>query len=402
MMQSTFGLPMADRPPVSYPAVSTPDQTLQYIPYMETVSRLPRASSVQRPTGAMRVVKPSSTSSSPQARAARRRTMMADTNIARRRGQPLDHNTIHQHFQHSPYVSASVEEPIKRTSRPLSWHPGSSSQAQQQQQYTAKLQQQLEQQQHLLHQNGLYQNTYTQRQTGSTYTVPSTSGYLEEDHYTRFQNMPPTPIQFSAQNSPISGYIPSDFTSINPAEGNGSPSHYFAPAIWSQTQPYTDATGYEASPEALESFPPLPVTSTSTWDQPSQPERFYGGITPPTPQDTQSSQHHEAVAVTPEESIPYEPLQASEDEGEILVGMGLYEDPEKTEDDPWLDNYRITTSELLGTTYRRVGQGLKLEESWEPPASDDENDGDDSSSDRDADGEEQDTAASPEETQTWI
>jgi hypothetical protein len=86
--------------------------------------------------------------------------------------------------------------------------------------------------------------------------------------------------------------------------------------------------------------------------------------------------------VPAEECIPYQALDEPEEEGEILVGMGLYDAPDKSETDPSLDHYRMTTSDLLGSTYRK-GAGLKLEEAWEPPkeeddscSNDDEEDGD--------------------------
>ena len=105
-------------------------------------------------------------------------------------------------------------------------------------------------------------------------------------------------------------------------------------------------------------------------------------MAPPTPDDIQPVQQPQPL-VPAEDSIPYQPLEEpEEEEGEILIGMGLYDAPDKTDTDPELDNYRTSASHLLGTTYRR-GQGLKLEEAWEPPASDDEDDGED------ADGEEQ-------------
>ncbi|KOS19228.1 hypothetical protein ESCO_000460 [Escovopsis weberi] len=69
----------------------------------------------------------------------------------------------------------------------------------------------------------------------------------------------------------------------------------------------------------------------------------------------------------------YQTPDEPEDDGEILVGMGLYDD--KREEDPQLNNYRYTVSSLLGTTFRPQeprGKGLKLEETWEPPKSDDE------------------------------
>lgn len=95
--------------------------------------------------------------------------------------------------------------------------------------------------------------------------------------------------------------------------------------------------------------------------------------TPPTPDSSvQSEQAQPAVS---EDAFPFESLDESEEEGEILVGMGLYDTPDKYEEDPQLDHYRSTVSSLLGSTYRAsepTGKGLTLEEAWEPPNSDDE------------------------------
>lgn len=85
-----------------------------------------------------------------------------------------------------------------------------------------------------------------------------------------------------------------------------------------------------------------------------------------------------------EESIPYQALDEAEEEGEILVGMGLYDAPEKSDTDPELDHYRTTTSHLLGSTYRK-GAGLKLEEAWEPPQ-DDDSSNDEEDDEEDAEG----------------
>jgi hypothetical protein len=92
-----------------------------------------------------------------------------------------------------------------------------------------------------------------------------------------------------------------------------------------------------------------------------------------------------------EESIPYQPLECGNEEenGEILYGMGLYDTPEK-QVDAQLDYHRSAISSLLGSTFtypEQTGKGLKLEDAWEPPASEDEGsqEGED-----DADGDAQD------------
>jgi len=77
--------------------------------------------------------------------------------------------------------------------------------------------------------------------------------------------------------------------------------------------------------------------------------------------------------------------------------MGLYDTPEPAKtlsSDPQLDNYRsLMMSHLLGVG-RRVeptGKGLKLEETWNPPPSDDEEE-DDDEQDGEGESDEEDTA----------
>lgn len=122
---------------------------------------------------------------------------------------------------------------------------------------------------------------------------------------------------------------------------------------------------------------------------------------PPTPDNFLPIQHPEP-AFSPEESIPYHPLEDNEsDDGEELIGMGLYDTPEISKSpaaDPHLDNYRaLMMSSLLGSGYippRRVeptGKGLKLEETWSPP-----------SDDEDQDDEEQDGEGEDEEPEVKI
>lgn len=89
-----------------------------------------------------------------------------------------------------------------------------------------------------------------------------------------------------------------------------------------------------------------------------------------------------------EDPVRYDTLEEPEEEGEILVGMGLYDAPEKYDEDPQLNNYRSTTSSLFSSTYRSnepTGKGLKLEETWEPPNSDDGEEEDDEEEEEDED-----------------
>ena len=70
----------------------------------------------------------------------------------------------------------------------------------------------------------------------------------------------------------------------------------------------------------------------------------------------------------------------ADDNSEVLVGMGLYDESDKLIDDPQLDHSRSSMSMmLLGAM--PTGKGLKLEETWQPPESDDEDDDDDDEED---------------------
>lgn len=120
------------------------------------------------------------------------------------------------------------------------------------------------------------------------------------------------------------------------------------------------------------------------------PELFNVSSAPPTPEYFNQCPEPETKLAT-EESIPFQPLEEDESEGEILYGMGLYDAPDKSYNDASLDLHRSTIMSLLGgagSYPEPTGKGLKLEDAWEPPASDDEDEG--SGSEQDAEGEDQD------------
>lgn len=118
--------------------------------------------------------------------------------------------------------------------------------------------------------------------------------------------------------------------------------------------------------------------------------------TPPTPENFLPIQHPEPSFQ--EDAIPYQPLDDADD-GEELIGLGLYDTPEtkSPQSDPQLDNYRaLMMAQMMGTPYRRpepTGKGLKLEETWAPPAAED-----DEESDKDGEGDDEEEEESiPEE-----
>jgi hypothetical protein len=91
--------------------------------------------------------------------------------------------------------------------------------------------------------------------------------------------------------------------------------------------------------------------------------------------------------------------QPEEEEGEILVGMGLYDVPDKYDEDVGLNNYRTTLSSLLGGSrgQESPGKGLKLEETWEPPESEEEDDDDDDDDEEEEEEEDEDEGDAEEQ-----
>ncbi|RYP52858.1 hypothetical protein DL768_002107 [Monosporascus sp. mg162] len=371
MMPSVLGAPVQNGPSPMCSTDFMSDIALQ-LALSDSMRFVPRGSTCQRPQNAMRVVKPSSASNSPQTRTAHRTTLMNDGSLARRRQQILDY-ALTQQMQGPPHQYSSYPEPVKRASRPVSWHPGSHPQQPQEQMQ--------------MHQP-IPQPDYSQ------YVVPLPTPYAPADIYTGYQHLPPTPTAYSAHASPSPSFSPLSFSFAAPPQTQAPP-QYISTRTWDP--PHQAGSGQystNGSPEAGVSLPPA-VGHGYFGQDISNIHAFGGCAAPPTPDDIQP-------VVPPEEEIPYQPLEdpEEEEEGEILVGMGLYDPPVKAETDPELDNYRTSTSQLLGTTYRR-GQGLKLEEAWEPPASDDE----DESEDADGEEEEQtkaDAAQSTTAQQSWI
>ncbi|OTB05840.1 hypothetical protein M426DRAFT_125847 [Hypoxylon sp. CI-4A] len=341
MMPMLMGANMPHIPPQNYTPDPTFEELSRQFAMSDSMRRIPRGSAGQRTQGSMRIVKPSSASNSPQAMMARRRTMMNDGSLARRRQQALDQAVMQQMQDCTSY--STPEDSIKRSNRPVSWHP------------TSHLQQP-------------HMHIPMPQPDFSQYVVPAPMSYHQTDIYSGYQNLPPTPAVYSGQTSPMSTMSPLCLPYSGTSQPHTMPA-YISQDTWNpapQFMPSSYTSG--GSPGETEPFPSFTNQAPLNWDG-FAAQGFNVCTAPPTPDEFQPSQQPQPM-VPSEESIPYQPLEEPEEEGEILVGMGLY-DPPKTETDPALDNYRTTTSQLLGTTYRR-GQGWKLEEAWEPPASDDE------------------------------
>lgn len=272
---------------------------------------------------------------------------MNDSNLARRRQQAMDH------VQMPEYSSQP------RPSRPLSWHPST-----------------FAQQQHKL----------PVQQHEAQYPFPATTlAYHEPDSYSAYNRFPPTPAAYSCDTSPTTSFSPLslpfgayDGSSFLPVEGWHVPQQG-PPAYVSSA----DATHAEPFPALPVTLPDLMPSSTSTsWN--SYPMSGFTSTSPPTPEVLPQAQQPQPI-VAHEDIIPYQPLDEPEEEGEILVGMGLYDAPDKYDND-----CRPGMTSLLGTPCRPqegTGKGLKLEESWQPP---EESDEEDDAGQEDADGEDSD------------
>lgn len=284
---------------------------------------------------------------------------MNDASLAARRRQyAMDQAVL-------PMYAPEMPNSQPRTNRPLSWHPSTYPQYHHVQAPSSQQQQQLNLNQ---------------------YPFPVTMLQDEHDASMAYQShYSPIPAAYSCSTSPSLAFSPlplpfntHETTPGVPVEGWSLPPQSVPTYVSAQS-----AVNY------AEPFPALPAAEFATSALQAQWGDYAQGLhstSPPTPENLPASQQPQPVVST-EESIPYQPLDESEEEGEILVGMGLYDAPDKYDDDPQLNNSRSAMSSLFGASYRAqegTGKGLKLEEAWQPPESDDEDE------DEDADGEDQD------------
>ncbi|KUJ22051.1 uncharacterized protein LY89DRAFT_576569 [Mollisia scopiformis] len=334
------------------------------------LSRYPRGPQGQRTGGSMRIVKPNSASNSPRGSAGlgRRRTVMNDGAYRRRLAMLEQQNAMAA----GGFISNDGLQVPARSARPMSWHPAS----------------------HLAPQP-TYQQSYPLQ----------TPEYQQQ---LQLFDMPPTPAVYSGYASPDSSFSPLSM----PFNGYEQPQCSY---------PFTAST-FQSQPQYLADQPQFitqqtqQIVSQNTNTDPTMYSHFdwnnfaangfeSSSTAPPTPDNFLPIQNPEP-AFSAEESIPYEPLEDPESGGEELIGMGLYDSPDtvKTSSlDPQLDNYRaLMMSHLMGSGHRKTestGKGLKLEETWEPPASDDE-DADDE--EQDGEGEDEEVEEAPQALAGWL
>ncbi|KAI9158701.1 hypothetical protein HJFPF1_06699 [Paramyrothecium foliicola] len=337
-MQSTAGYLTPGLLPLAHGSDAFFDDLSTQMAVSQATRRLSRGAGGQRAGSAMRVSKPSSASNSPRNSTAlnRRRTMMNDAYMPPRQQQISD------------YFSTAQSKP----SRPVSWHPST----------------------HLQPMASQYQQT--------SYPLSTPSMYADhQDMYTSQPHFSPMMASYSNNTSPASNFSPL------PLMYQGASSAQYGSESWgvpSKSTAYYSTQQDGQSVPGQEQFPSFgnavhgSAVQTSTDDWNAFILHGFNNTSPPTP-DSFLPPHQLQPTVTTV-SQGYQDLEEPEEEGEILVGMGLYDPPEKYHEDPHLNNYRSTVSSLLGSTFRPKepqGKGLKLEETWEPPKSDDEDDGED-------------------------
>lgn len=319
---------------------------------------------------AMRIVKPSSANNSPRNNLMqqRRRTMMNDPVYYQRAQQALE----------QPYLptpgpevnpTTSYYEPSKKSARPVSWHPSTH------QIPTLQL-----------------QSMPLQQQQTTQFPFPSQYDY---DFYAPVPHMPPTPAAYSAYNSPVSNLsplqlpsyanyeVPQTYSSpcwnLSAAPGTASVpvmSQVHTP-IYADTTTTTTTMSAYTPPQAASNIPSYvePHYSPASWAHIPATTYNHHVTAPPTPEDPPKLQQPDPVVIK-QEPMPYSPAEVVEDdeeEGDILVGLGLYDPPEKLG--------------LLGASFEPTGKGLKLEDAWEPPVEEDDNNDEEDDGDEDGDAE---------------
>ncbi|ERS95776.1 hypothetical protein HMPREF1624_07851 [Sporothrix schenckii ATCC 58251] len=370
------------------------------------------------PGSAMRITKPSSANNSPQASVMMqaRKRMAHDVSLyASPQWVPQQLVTAPDYLAINHRYDTSVEAAASRPARPVSWHPSSS--------YLMPNQLQTQQQVPL----SLATNFQMPAQM-SAYATPA----LPVADYEPFPAMQPfalSPSAYSSQTSPSTAFSPYSSNLDNTTAG-----HYYSPNPWALS-PSVNANGalFDKLPSPVDCPALITADPHSQQDQQHeqrevpanqnqvyQDEQAQNVHNQPATETSTSTEwnsfatHGFAAPRTPPDNNCFsaaEPSQAripsdgnivtcqeqddEQPEGEILVGMGLYDPPEKEVMDPTLQSYRSSVAQLLGSAYKfpePTGKGLKLEDAWEPPENlddDDEEDGNENDDDRDAEGEDQ-------------
>lgn len=302
----------------------------------------------------MRIGKPASANNSPRNNLIqqRRQTMMNDPVFIHKTQQMLEQPCLPTRGPEA--YGSSYYEPAKRAARPVSWHPSTQlpqayqQQFQQQQQYPVSTQQ-------------------------SQYPFP---GCCDYELYAPLQ-MPPTPAAYSAYSSPESAFSPTVLPSWNTyaLPQQQQQQHYASPSWDMNAAPLMQAVAQVPTPPFSTDAASYAQAPTPSYAEPSHSPGSWTDVpafghslsAPPTPEEPTNFQYAGAAMAKQEiaYSAPAEIKVEDEDEGDILIGLGLYDPPEALH------------GGLLGASFEPSGKGLKLEDAWEPPAEDEDEDDED-------------------------
>lgn len=368
-MSSFVGASLPGVPPVHY----TQDALLEDLSRQMAISssrRQSRGSNGAYSGNAMRIAKPSSANNSPRNKLMhqRRRTMMNDPALLQKTQQVLG-----QQYLPTPgpdLYGGNYYEPVKRAARPVSWHPST--------QLPQKYQQQ-------------YQQHYPTSTQQHQYFVPNS---YDHEMYAPVQ-MPPTPAAYSAYGSPVSSTSPLILPSYTTYELPQQQQHYAspswslsaAPGVPAMTQTHTPSFAPAPAsyiPAPVPSYAAEPSHSPASWNGNMPSTSYIQSMSAPATPEEPINLHYPGLATAKSKSqeglYPAAPVEVKveddEDDGDILVGLGLYDPPENLH------------GGLLGASFEPTGKGLKLEDAWEPPAEDEDEADDDNEAD-DAESEEE-------------
>ena len=164
-------------------------------------------------------------------------------------------------------------------------------------------------------------------------------------------------------------------------------------------QYYDASNSYASAPLEVPSFSQQDF-GNGMYNNIGVPNSFMNAsTTPPTPETFPMQDQFQTQFINDSSSSFLLDTDNQEDDGEVLVGLGLYSSPDKAVPKPVVDErladmYRRAGVQLDNTDEKTAGKGLKLEDSWAPPAEDDEENDD---NDDDADGEDEEAETSPVE-----
>jgi hypothetical protein len=334
----------------------------------------------QRVGNAMRISKPGSASNSPRSSTmqARRRTLIGDGFWG---GLQTPSPAMEQMYQPSPAPETPsesfYERETTRSARPVSWHPSS---------------------------QNAQQSLYSQQESSNAMFYPY-SMYSDAEILASLQQYPPTPAAYSGYTSPAESFSPlslpySNYNSQQMCSPQQQQQQQQTPAAF---HPGPCSSNYPSA-NTLSDIPYLPpphvADESLSWDAysgnnallsqhtaPPTPEDFAYNVAPPQQQQQQQQQPQQPAKQEATQQA-YQPLihdddAANESEGEILYGMGLYDAPDHSKGSSATLHQSVVLSLLGGTREQKDeldtgnGLGLKLEDAWEPPASDDEDEEDD-------------------------